>query len=103
MIVVHEQLRKCIYSEEKIQNGEVVLERKKIKNAVLFKIKAFFHKRRDELESKKDDLLFEKNVVKEVIKAFIKNICIIALILFLEQILVSEKCDGIFPMAYKNG
>ena len=28
-IVVHEQLRKCIYSEEKIQNGEVVLERKK--------------------------------------------------------------------------
>lgn len=70
---------------------------RKIKNAVLFKIKAFFHKRRDELESKKDDLLFEKNVVKEVIKAFIKNICIIALILFLEQILVSEKCDGIFP------
>ena len=49
---------------------------RKIKNAVLFKIKAFFHKRRDELESKKDDLLFEKNVVKEVIKAFIKNICI---------------------------
>lgn len=70
---------------------------RKIKNAVLFKIKAFFYKRRDELESKKDDLLFEKNVVKEVIKAFIKNICIIALILFLEQILVSEKCDGIFP------
>lgn len=70
---------------------------RKIKNAVLFKIKAFFHKRRDELESKKDDLLFEKSVVKEVIKAFIKNICIIALILFLEQILVSEKCDGIFP------
>lgn len=70
---------------------------RKIKNAVLFKIKAFFHKRRDELESKKDDLLFEKNVVKEVIKAFIKNICIIALILFLEQKLVSEKCDGIFP------
>lgn len=70
---------------------------RKIKNAVLFKIKAFFHKRRDELESKKDDLLFEKNVVKEVIKAFIKNICIIALILFLEQILISEKCDGIFP------
>lgn len=69
---------------------------RKIKNAVLFKIKAFFHKRRDELESKKDDLLFEKSVVKEVIKAFIKNICIIALILFLEQILVSEKCDGIF-------
>lgn len=34
--------------------------------------------------------------MKEVIKAFIKNICIIALILFLEQILVSEKCDGIF-------
>ena len=63
---------------------------RKIQNAVLFKIKAFFHKRRD-------DLLFEKNVVKEVIKAFIKNICIIALILFLEQILVSEKCDGIFP------
>ena len=31
MIVVHEQLRKCIYSEEKIQNGEVVLERKKNK------------------------------------------------------------------------
>lgn len=70
---------------------------RKIQNAVLFKIKAFFHKRRDELESKKDDLLFEKNVVKEVIKAFIKNICIIALILFLEQILVSEKCHGIFP------
>lgn len=70
---------------------------RKIKNAVLFKIKAFFHKRRDELESKKDDLLFEKSVVKEFIKAFIKNICIIALILFLEQILVSEKCDGIFP------
>ena len=67
---------------------------RKIKNAVLFKIKAFFHKRRDELESKKDDLLFEKNVVKEVIKAFIKNICIIALILFLEQILVSEA--GVF-------
>ena len=40
---------------------------RKIKNAVLFKIKAFFHKRRDELESKKDDLLFEKSVVKEVI------------------------------------
>ena len=70
---------------------------RKIKNAVLFKIKAFFHKRRDELESKKDDLLFEKSVVKEVIKVFIKNICIIALILLLEQILVSEKCDGIFP------
>lgn len=70
---------------------------RKIKNAVLFKIKAFFHKRRDELESKKEDLLFEKSVVKEFIKAFIKNICIIALILFLEQILVSEKCDGIFP------
>lgn len=31
MIVVHELLRKCIYSEEKIQNGEVVLERKKNK------------------------------------------------------------------------
>lgn len=70
---------------------------RKIKNAVLFKIKAFFHKRRDELESKKEDLLFEKSVVKEFIKTFIKNICIIALILFLEQILVSEKCDGIFP------
>lgn len=42
---------------------------RKIKNAVLFKIKAFFHKRRDEQESKKDDLLFEKSVVKEVIKA----------------------------------
>ena len=37
---------------------------RKIQNAVLFKIKAFFHKRRDELESKKDDLLFEKSVVK---------------------------------------
>lgn len=76
---------------------------RKIQNAVLFKIKAFFHKRRDELESKKDDLLFEKSVVKEVIKAFIKNICIIALILFLEQILVSESAMVYFPMAYKNG
>lgn len=38
-----------------------------------------------------------QNAVLFKIKAFIKNICIIALILFLEQILVSEKCDGIFP------
>ena len=35
---------------------------RKIKNAVLFKIKAFFHKRRDELESKKDDLKSNSSV-----------------------------------------
>lgn len=75
---------------------------RKIKNALLFRIKAFFHKRKDELESKKDDLLFEKSVMKEVIKAFIKNICIIALIMFLEQILVSEKCDGIVPYGFQK-
>lgn len=102
MIVVHELLRKCIYSEEKIQNGEVVLERKKNKNAVLFKIKAFFHKRRDELESKKMICYLKKRSERSY-KGLYKNICIIALILLLEQILVSEKCDGIFPMAYKNG
>ena len=75
---------------------------RKIKNALLFRIKAFFHKRKDEMESKKDDLLFEKSVMKEVIKAFIKNICIIALIMFLEQILVSEKCDGIVPYGFQK-
>lgn len=75
---------------------------RKIKNALLFRMKAFFHKRRDELELKKDDLIFEKSVVKEVIKVFIKNICIITLILFLEQILVSEKCYGIMPYDFQK-
>ena len=75
---------------------------RKIKNALIFRIKVFFHKRRDKLEAKKNDLLFEKSVVKEVIKIFIENICIIALILFFEQILVSEKYVGIFYYGFQK-
>lgn len=77
-------------------------KRRKIKNTLIFRIKVFFHKRRDVLETKKDDLLFEKSIVRECIKTFIKNICIIALILFLEQILVSQKCEGIFPYGFRK-
>ena len=63
---------------------------RKIKNNVVFHIKAFLHKRRDKLAVKKDDLSFERNVVKEVAKAFLKNVFIIAVILVVEQVIVSN-------------
>ena len=69
---------------------------RKIKNDLVFKIKAFLHTRRDKLEVKKENISFKQSVMKEVFKAFMKNIFIIAFILIIDRILVSKEiqCFG---------
>ena len=64
---------------------------RKIKNDLVFKIKAFLHTRRDKLEVKKENISFKQSVMKEVFKAFMKNIFIIAFILIIDRILVSKE------------
>lgn len=75
---------------------------RKVKNNLVFHIKAFLHKRRDKLAVKKDDLSFERNVANEVVKAFLKNVFIIATILVVEQVIVSEQLRQFLPNSVQN-
>lgn len=75
---------------------------RKIKNNLIFHVKAFLHKRRDKLAVRKDDLSFERNVVKEVVKAFLRNVFIIAMILVVEQMIVSEHLSRFCPNIVRN-
>lgn len=75
---------------------------RKIKNNLIFHVKAFLHKRRDKLALRNDDLSFERNVVKEVVKAFLRNVFIIAMILVVEQIVVSERLGRFCPKMVRN-
>ena len=75
---------------------------RKIKNGLLFRIKVFLHKRRDTLYVKKDDISFEKSVIKEVVKALLKNVFIIVLILFVEHMLVSDRLSQVLSHIDQN-
>ena len=91
-----------VLNEERLRMKKLYWKGRKVKNNLVFHIKAFLHKRRDKLAVKKDDLSFERNVANEVAKAFFKNVFIIAIILVVEQVIVSERLLQILPNRVQN-
>lgn len=74
----------------------------KIKNNIVFKIKAFFHKKRDQWEMQKDNLSFEYRILWQVTQVFFKNLFLIVLIIVLEQLLVTQELCSILPSELQN-
>ena len=77
--------------------GKFYWKGRKIKNDLLFWIKALIHKVKDRFEARIDDIYFEKSIMKEVFKAFFRNVFIIVMILFLERLLVADELSYILP------
>lgn len=75
---------------------------RKIKNLALFHIKSFLYRRRKRWQQKKEDMSFEKSVAWEVVKAFMKNALLVAIILAVESALSSEKVFSFFPDRLQN-
>ena len=74
----------------------------KIKNNIVFKIKAFFHKKRDQWEMQKDNLSFEYRILWQVTQVFFKNLFLIVLIIVLEQLLVTQELCPICQVSFKT-